>query len=125
MLCTNCGKDIPMAGNVCPWCLQDKSADKSWTTASYVAVGAAVAGYFLAGVGGAIAGFVAGFAGYLALSRTRKAKPPPAPDSSQPTPGSADKSVADKLAHLKQMHDQGLITAEEFANKKADLLSRM
>lgn len=128
MLCSNCGKDIPMAGNVCPWCHQDKSADKSWTIASFVAVGAAVAGYFVAGFGGAVVGFVAGWAGYVFLSRGRQSKSPAiptAPPASQLEPPSADQSVATKLAQLKQMHEQGLITAEEFAKKKADILSRI
>ena len=29
MLCSNCGKDIPFTGKVCPWCKADKSSDQS------------------------------------------------------------------------------------------------
>ena len=28
MLCSNCGKNIPYAGKVCPYCKIDKSADQ-------------------------------------------------------------------------------------------------
>jgi RNA polymerase subunit RPABC4/transcription elongation factor Spt4 len=28
ILCSNCGKNIPFAGNVCPYCNSNKSADQ-------------------------------------------------------------------------------------------------
>lgn len=29
MRCSNCGKDVPFAGRVCPYCRADKSDDKA------------------------------------------------------------------------------------------------
>lgn len=114
-----------MAGSVCPYCHRDKSADVAWTTASYVAVAVAALGYFVGGFLGAVVGFVVGWAAWSAISRRGKAKQPAAPRSPQPSQPAADDSVATKLAQLKQMHEQGLLTAEEYATKKADLLSRI
>lgn len=124
MLCTNCGEDVPMAGKVCPWCGHSKAADASWTMASYVAVGAAVVGYFIAGFAGALGGFAAGWAGYMLLPRLKGRISPSNPAQASP-PSLSSEPVADKLAQLKQLHDQGLISADEFATKKAELLSRI
>jgi len=33
--------------------------------------------------------------------------------------------VAEKLTQLKQLHEQGLLTSEEFARKKAEILERL
>ncbi len=36
MDCSNCGKDIPYSGKVCPYCNADKSEDQFFVTASWV-----------------------------------------------------------------------------------------
>ena len=36
MDCSNCGKDIPYSGKVCPYCNADKSEDKFFVTASWI-----------------------------------------------------------------------------------------
>lgn len=61
MLCSNCGKDIPMVGKVCPWCHVDKSKDQVTNVLATVGalVGAAI-GLWLGDLGGAVAGFVGG-----------------------------------------------------------------
>jgi hypothetical protein len=40
-------------------------------------------------------------------------------------PGDGAGDLAGRLAQLKQLHDQGLITAEDYETKKAELLSRL
>lgn len=47
MYCSNCGKDIPFAGNVCPYCGADKSKDQQ-----------AYAALVMGGIGGAIIGWI-------------------------------------------------------------------
>ncbi len=34
--CSNCGKKIPMAGNVCPYCHVDATKDKQWWAVAYI-----------------------------------------------------------------------------------------
>jgi len=48
MDCSNCGKDIPYSGKVCPYCNADKSEDQFFVTASWVG-----------GLPGVILGFIA------------------------------------------------------------------
>lgn len=57
MLCSNCGKDIPFNGNVCPYCHADKSGDQG------VYGMAVIGGLIGGGIGYAIndfTGFIAG-----------------------------------------------------------------
>lgn len=51
MICSNCGKDVPFGGNVCPYCGAEKSGDQ--------------ATYVLAVIGGVIGGVI-GFVSYKA-----------------------------------------------------------
>lgn len=37
----------------------------------------------------------------------------------------ASKDVASRLTQLKQLHEQGLLTAEEFAQKKSEILKQV
>lgn len=76
MLCSNCGKDIPFNGNVCPYCHADKSGDQMITTLGVIggAIGGFI-GYSVNGVGGAIVGFFVGaiplmILGFVAKSKT-------------------------------------------------------
>lgn len=67
MRCSNCGKDIPFAGKVCPWCHVDKSADQQQQILAFIcgmaggALGWAINGIVLALVGlvvGVVVGIV-------------------------------------------------------------------
>jgi hypothetical protein len=51
MRCSNCGKDVPFNGNVCPWCNNDKTADKQTQ----------ILGFFFGLVGGALGWLIHGF----------------------------------------------------------------
>lgn len=61
MLCSNCGKDVPFVGNVCPWCKKDKSMDQVRHALAIVAgAGCAYIGAKLFGGWGIVGGFFAG-----------------------------------------------------------------
>lgn len=75
MKCSNCGKEIPFTGKVCPFCNVDKSADKKLQVLVTVfGTGGAIAGYNLLGFWGAVGGFVVGSiaAGGVAFKISKK-----------------------------------------------------
>jgi len=133
MQCSGCGAEISIAGSVCPFCGRDKSDDKSYEWSKFVGgvfglvVGLTYYGGLVGFAGGALAGYFAGAVLGMIL-RARAAKParvqrPPEP-AKTPAAAPADASVAGKLAQLKQMHGEGLLTDDEYAAKKADVLAR-
>jgi hypothetical protein len=63
---------------------------------------------------------IAGPAQHLITARRRPA-PAPAPSPS-PAPGA---EIPDQIARMAELHQQGILTDEEFASKKAELLSRL
>ena len=76
MHCSNCGKDIPFTGRVCPYCHVDKSSDQAVMALGIVGavVGASI-GYLVGDVAGAIAGFFCGmFALMIVAVATKPAK---------------------------------------------------
>jgi hypothetical protein len=125
MRCSGCGKDIPFEGRVCPYCQRDKSQDQAFTVVAFILglIGGAV-GYFIFGFWGALGGFFLGVIVAAVVTLGGGTKPPEVQVVSQSSPPQIDDSVAIKLAQLKQLHDQGLLTAEEFARKKADILAK-
>lgn len=74
MKCSNCGKNIPYAGNVCPYCHVNKSSDQWQTFAFWLVVivwllASAALGKEAAFVGGALISiFVLGAVVWVALS---------------------------------------------------------
>lgn len=71
MRCSNCEKDIPFTGNVCPWCHTNKSGDEQMTIIAMIVgmigmgIGYAVngfcgviAGALIGGLGGAVVAFI-------------------------------------------------------------------
>jgi hypothetical protein len=63
MQCSNCGKDIPFTGKVCPYCHADKSEDKSLSLAFWVGglPGAVLVGILSTSLVGTFLGLLAGF----------------------------------------------------------------
>lgn len=71
MICSNCGKTVPFAGNVCPWCHADKSLDQKrhamMTLGGIIGaliglwVGPPCIGWFLGMIPGLIVGLIVGF----------------------------------------------------------------
>jgi hypothetical protein len=49
------------------------------------------------------------------------AEPPTPPDRSRRDPA----DIADRIRHLGELHRAGLVTDEEFAEKKAELLAQL
>lgn len=135
MQCSGCGAEISAVGDVCPFCGRDKSDDvgAAWGRFIGAALGAVI-GYVKFGslVGFAVCavvGYVAGFIFGIVASGKKNKKPANAPMPQAPAPGIAQppagNSAADKLAQLKQMHDQGLLTDAEYASKKAEILAEL
>lgn len=57
------------------------------------------------------------------LAATRSASPAPSAASSAPRRDPAD--IADRIRHLGELHEAGLVTDEEFSVKKAELLAQL
>jgi hypothetical protein len=71
MRCSNCGKDIPFTGKVCPWCHTDKSGDQQ-KYAFGIAFGivGGVSGWLIHGIGIALIGvFVGTIVGFIVASK--------------------------------------------------------
>jgi hypothetical protein len=124
MRCSGCGKDVPFGGSVCPYCQRDKSQDQNYTIVAFIfgTVGGAI-GYFAFDFWGAICGFFIGCIAAAALTLSGKTDPPKVQVAdSKPVP--ADSPISDKLAQLKRLHEDGLLTDEEFSAKKSDILAK-
>jgi hypothetical protein len=63
----------------------------------------------------------------LALQLGAAESPPPSPPPAQPPAGptSANVSIPDQISKLAELRDKGILTEDEFATKKAELLARM
>ncbi|HZT41226.1 MAG TPA: hypothetical protein VFA07_03510 [Chthonomonadaceae bacterium] len=66
MRCSNCGKDIPFSGTVCPYCKANKQGDQiGWALANVLGFVFGIIGAFIGdaiwGFGGGVAGFIVGF----------------------------------------------------------------
>jgi hypothetical protein len=73
MLCSNCGKDVPFAGNVCPYCHANKSEDQQKQVFGILfgMVGGAL-GWLIHGIGAALIGlFVGMVVGLIAASKMK------------------------------------------------------
>jgi hypothetical protein len=127
MHCSGCGKEISFFGSVCPYCHRDKSDDKAFMLYAIVLVPVGcIIGALAFGIWGGLIGILAGiFAAGFFSSRKGDAQPPAAKVVAAPTVSESDNSVERKLAQLKKLHEQGLLTAEEFASKKADILAKL
>jgi len=74
MQCSNWGKDIPFAGNVCPYCHADKSGDQLTLVLGIIGGGAGGwIGYQVGDIGGAIVGFLCGAIPMMILGFAMKA----------------------------------------------------
>ncbi|WP_156675543.1 MULTISPECIES: hypothetical protein [unclassified Mycobacterium] len=61
MRCSNCGKDIPFAGKVCPWCHADKSTDQAKQVFGFIGgLAGGALGWMIHGIIPAIIGFFVG-----------------------------------------------------------------
>lgn len=74
MRCSNCGKDIPFTGKVCPWCHTDKSGDQRQQVLGifFGMVGGAL-GWAIHGIGVALIGLFVGV--IIGIVAAKKMKP--------------------------------------------------
>jgi hypothetical protein len=56
------------------------------------------------------------------LSQQQAQAPAPAPPPAAPAPGGMSEQAMNQLKELAQLHDQGILTDEEFAAQKAKIL---
>ncbi|WP_170929137.1 hypothetical protein [Mycobacterium paraense] len=73
MRCSNCGKDVPFAGKVCPYCHVDKTSDQQKQVLGifFGFIGGAL-GWFIHGVIAALIGLVIGvIVGLVAASKMK------------------------------------------------------
>lgn len=139
MRCSGCGKRIPSDGNVCPYCLRDKKADRDANSAAtfFAVIGGGI-GYAINGfagllVGGAICAFIGGIV--LALGAGKRGKEPPAVrvahDISTPSQRSVTPTPlpevdhATRLKRLDKLRANGMITDAEYAERRAVVVSSL
>jgi hypothetical protein len=126
MRCSGCGEDIPFAGDVCPYCLRDKSEDQQYTVVASI-LGAALAyvGYLMFELVGAIAGFVVG--GIIAVFVTRAGGKTDAPEVAivnEKNKGEGD-CTERRLKKLDDLKQKGLITDDEFSERRSKILEEL
>lgn len=74
MLCSNCGKDIPFAGKVCPFCKADKSGDQHNHTyvMLFYFIGWFIGYYFVGFFKGILVAFLFAIIGWIIGENTKK-----------------------------------------------------
>lgn len=129
MHCSGCGKQIPFAGQVCPHCQRDKSADQQRHAISMIGIFVGgVIGYAVNEIMGAIVGGSIGGAAamFLPLAGTEKSVPPEVRiQEKTELPSPSKPNSADRLAELSLLKDKGLISEEEFSDKKNKILAEL
>lgn len=125
MQCSGCGKSIPFGGSVCPYCHRDKSQDQRYTVAAIVIGGAgAYIGWRVGGFWWAVGGFMlGGLAAALATGVGRQTKAPEVRVVEQA--GAVPDDVAARLRKLQDLQAQGLISADEAAERRRQVLGEV
>ncbi len=139
MRCSGCGKNIPFGGQVCPHCQRDKSSDQGLTVVGTIAVlfGGFV-GNLVGGFGGMLVGaFGLGMVavvmmGVAGAKKGHSARKPPLVRL-EPTPAPAPKARTDianpdaavRLAKLRQLMDDGLISNDEYQQQRSKVINSL
>lgn len=123
MRCSGCGKSIPFAGDVCPYCQRDKSNDQNYSALAFVfGLGLAFLGGYVFSVWGAIGGFFIGCVIAAVITGARKSKPPEIHVTNDVTTKLKGESSSERLLKLKRLFDGGLIDVDEYKRKKKEIL---
>lgn len=141
MTCLGCGKTISLIGKVCPHCQRDKTADAEEQGRIYLLVlaGAAIGlvlGFALSDglvaqvaggfVGTLLGGLVAMLVSFATGKPLRESQPPEVRFASRSTPDDGpsrqEPDVGTRLSNLEVLRHKGLITAEEYASKRSEIL---
>jgi hypothetical protein len=130
--CSGCGSDIPFHGDVCPFCLKDKTGVKLTNVFGFffgfigMVIGYAVAGISWAlvlGLVGMIIGFVVGSS--LDPNKARATEPASADSGAiayDDRPSGDEPDVEERLERLEYLKDKGLLSDSEYKMKKRDIL---
>jgi len=144
MNCSGCGKTIPFAGQVCPYCQRDKSGDQHAVVVGFffAAIGCGIGYLFSHELIGILFGCVAGV--IIGQSTKKKSLPPEVRWSegfdtpSRPigdvtarleqleTLGRHPKPVSgikDRLAQLETLRIEGIISDNEYSEKRQTILN--
>lgn len=134
MLCSNCGKNVPYYGSVCPHCLNDKTKDKKTHNRIKVCiytglVAGPLFGAFMYGWSGGIAGFfLGGIAGMCVGLHVRSTSDSAMPTHLQDliiTPIEDEKTRTWKqLSELERLRSQKMISDEVYQEKREKLLKK-
>ena len=132
MRCSGCGKEIPFAGDVCPYCQRDKSADQGTHALLVISIviGGAI-GYFandfMGFIVGAIIGGVAGILMALFNGASQTSKPPEVRVTSESSPitKKPESDLAKRLTSLDDLKARGLISESEWAEKRQSILGQI
>lgn len=141
MRCSGCGKDIPFGGQVCPYCQRDKSSDQGLTVVGTIAV---LFGGFIGNLVGGFGGMIVGafglgmvavvMMGVAGAKKGHSAKkpplvrlestPPPTP-APKAKPDTANPDAAVRLAKLKQLMSDGLISNDEYRQQRSKIIDSL
>lgn len=139
ILCSGCGKKIPYLGDVCPHCLRDKKPDREnfdkiaraviWTGLAggligYLSDGTAL-GFALFFAGCAVGGIIGAFQYKPVTSKAPEVQPVKDDTIHKAKPSTAEQSshsIEDRLATLKKLKEQGLISDADYDQKRQELL---
>jgi len=132
MRCFGCGKEIPFAGEVCPYCQRDKSADQGTHAIIVIClvIGGAI-GYFVNDftgfIVGALIGAVIGAVGGLANAISTKSKPPEVRLMSESAPkiDKQESEIVRRLTAIDELKAKGLISESEWAEKRQSILGEI
>lgn len=135
MRCSSCGKEIPFRGDVCPFCQRDKSGDKLVALCAQIA--AVVCGLIAVALSNVWGGLIVGLGIYflvLAIGHdflpssagppevmVRNSKPAAVPPKSA-EPG--DSSAA-RLRDLEMLRTEGLISEEEYLERRNAIIASL
>lgn len=139
IVCSGCGKKIPYAGQVCPYCQRDKSADQNnFNYAMAAGFVAGIIGWFVSGIALAIGGFLIAIVAVALYHRFTYTSAPP--DVSIADPGARPPSLRvtssiaattdstdgeGRLLKLKSLYDKGLISETEYHQRRKDILDTL
>jgi hypothetical protein len=126
MTCFGCGKNIPFAGDVCPYCHRDKKGAQLLFGAllifGFLGIWAGSIFSITGSVVGAFIGMIIGLIFAASCGALKKPQPPHVQIHNNLKEERVSSLLEDRLAKLNSLKEKGLITEEEFSGKKWDIL---
>lgn len=141
MRCSGCGKDVPFNGEVCPFCQRDKSSDQTIHVLGMIGmfiggtVGSWIGGFGGMIVGAIVVGFIVVIIGAASAGHSAKKPPrvridradPPQPSLLNSTASKAEAAgdPASRLARLDTLKAQGIITEDEYKERRTVIIAAL